>query len=212
MRVSLLFIGKYLVMNYKKHYNALCKRGQTDRSLDYSEKHHIIPKCKGGSNDAENITHLTAKEHYLAHYLLHMMYPEDRQLWYALFSMAFMINENQQRYQVSSRVYERLKLEKSEDSKKNIATSLKNLEKAVQAVKGKKRDKTWNEKATKAWIEKKGKGSAMKREDLLYLIKKHKGYISKVGKELGWPGPTVASGCRYHNIDYRQIKQEYYER
>jgi 5-methylcytosine-specific restriction endonuclease McrA len=61
-------------MNYKKIYDLLCSRGQTVRSLDYIEKHHIIPKCLGGNDSEENLTRLTAREHYIAHWLLHKIY------------------------------------------------------------------------------------------------------------------------------------------
>lgn len=36
----------------------------------YQEKHHIVPKTMGGSNDKENLIYLYAQEHYYAHKLL----------------------------------------------------------------------------------------------------------------------------------------------
>lgn len=36
----------------------------------YVEKHHIIPKSMGGSNNLSNIVKLTAREHFVAHWLL----------------------------------------------------------------------------------------------------------------------------------------------
>jgi len=57
-------------MDYKKIYNNIIERGKTARVLEYSEKHHIIPKCMNGSDVISNISVLTPKEHYLAHYLL----------------------------------------------------------------------------------------------------------------------------------------------
>ena len=36
----------------------------------YYERHHIIPKSMGGSDDESNLIYLTGKEHYLAHLLL----------------------------------------------------------------------------------------------------------------------------------------------
>ena len=35
------------------------------------EIHHIIPKCKGGSDDSSNLIALTSREHFLAHLILH---------------------------------------------------------------------------------------------------------------------------------------------
>jgi len=45
----------------------------------YFEKHHIIPKCKGGNNETHNIVYLTSREHFLAHWLLWLIY-RDRQM------------------------------------------------------------------------------------------------------------------------------------
>lgn len=58
-------------MNYQKIYDQICARGQTNRNLnEYTEDHHIIPKCIGGLDDKQNLTTLTFREHYIAHYLL----------------------------------------------------------------------------------------------------------------------------------------------
>ena len=62
-------------MNYLKIYKDLTVRGQKDRGLEYSERHHIIPKCMGGTDDESNLVKLTAREHYIAHQLLAMAYP-----------------------------------------------------------------------------------------------------------------------------------------
>lgn len=41
---------------------------------DYVERHHIIPKCLGGTDDKDNIVYLTAKEHIICHLLLTKCY------------------------------------------------------------------------------------------------------------------------------------------
>lgn len=67
-------------MNYKKHYDLLITRGK-NRMLDgYLEKHHILPRCMGGTDDIDNLVQLTPEEHYLAHQLLVKIYPEVRGL------------------------------------------------------------------------------------------------------------------------------------
>lgn len=69
-------------MNYIKVYNSLIERA-IGRELDansYYEKHHIIPKSKGGTDDPSNIVYLTYREHIIAHWLLHTNYPTDKQL------------------------------------------------------------------------------------------------------------------------------------
>lgn len=62
-------------MNYKKHYELLITRGQNRVLEGYVEKHHIIPRCMGGSDERENLVQLTPEEHFLAHQLLIKMYP-----------------------------------------------------------------------------------------------------------------------------------------
>ena len=37
---------------------------------EYGEHHHIIPKSLGGDDNTTNIVKLSAREHYLCHYLL----------------------------------------------------------------------------------------------------------------------------------------------
>ena len=64
-------------MNYEKHYNLLIERAKTRVIKGYTEKHHIIPKCMGGTDDASNISILTPEEHYIAHLLLVKMYPSN---------------------------------------------------------------------------------------------------------------------------------------
>lgn len=67
-------------MNYKAIYDALITRARI-RSLDqYTESHHVIPRCMGGSDDLDNLVDLTPEEHYVAHQLLIKMYPNNRRL------------------------------------------------------------------------------------------------------------------------------------
>lgn len=75
-------------MDYQKIYNNLIIKRQKSILRDcYFEKHHIIPKCLGGSNKKENIVKLTPEEHFLAHQLLVKIYPDHKGLKYALYMM-----------------------------------------------------------------------------------------------------------------------------
>lgn len=58
-------------MNYQRIYDELMLSRQ-HRCLSgiYFEKHHIIPRSMGGSNEVTNLVKLTAREHFLAHWLL----------------------------------------------------------------------------------------------------------------------------------------------
>lgn len=79
-------------MDYQKIYNQIIERAQTEKRVkikggEYYEKHHIQPRCLGGSNDKSNLVLLTAREHFLCHRLLCEIYPNDRKLAYSLWMM-----------------------------------------------------------------------------------------------------------------------------
>ena len=63
----------YLSNKYTKWYYNIIHRANNRTLTEYSEKHHIIPKSLGGSNDKENLAVLTAREHFICHWLLYKM-------------------------------------------------------------------------------------------------------------------------------------------
>lgn len=70
-------------MNYQRLYNVLIERAQNRKLVGYYEKHHIVPRCMGGSDVEENIVRLTPEEHFLVHQLLVKIYPENSKLIFA---------------------------------------------------------------------------------------------------------------------------------
>jgi hypothetical protein len=101
-------------MNYQRIYDQLIERAKNRNLEGYKEKHHILPKCLGGSNDKENLVELTAREHFLCHMLLCEIYPKSIKLYQALWLMSTNKNKREgKRYKITSRVYERLKTEAS---------------------------------------------------------------------------------------------------
>lgn len=67
----------------------LNKRGRYLLTEDYKEKHHIQPRCCGGSDEESNLIDLLAEEHYEAHRLLAIENPDNYHLQYAWTMMAF---------------------------------------------------------------------------------------------------------------------------
>ncbi len=61
-------------MNYQKHYDLLIEKAKNRTITGYVERHHIIPKCIGGTNEKKNLVSLTPEEHYVAHILLAKIY------------------------------------------------------------------------------------------------------------------------------------------
>lgn len=80
-------------MNYIKLYQNLCSKPSND---SYTEQHHILPRCLNGSNDATNLVRLSAKGHYLAHWLLCKIYPDNHKIMFA-FNMMSRVNETTKR-------------------------------------------------------------------------------------------------------------------
>ena len=58
------------IMNYEKIYHSIIEKAKTRILTEYFEEHHIIPKSLGGNNSKENKAILTAREHFVCHWLL----------------------------------------------------------------------------------------------------------------------------------------------
>ena len=67
-------------MDYQKIYNNITRRGQNRILEGYSEKHHIVPRCMGGTDEVTNLVSLTPEEHYLCHLLLVKIHPKNIRL------------------------------------------------------------------------------------------------------------------------------------
>jgi hypothetical protein len=55
---------------YKKWYNNIVSSAKNRITEGYSERHHIVPRSLGGSDDASNLVTLSAREHFICHLLL----------------------------------------------------------------------------------------------------------------------------------------------
>lgn len=83
-------------MDYKKIYEQLINKGSSRKPEKnmYYEKHHIIPKCLGGTDISSNLVYLTAEEHFVAHQLLVKICPENKKLMSALSKMCSSSSKN----------------------------------------------------------------------------------------------------------------------
>lgn len=134
-------------MDYSIIYDKLILKAKTEErskgSGIYYERHHIIPKCIGGTDNKSNLVLLTAKEHYVAHKLLCEIYPLDNSLRTALWLFCNGYdNKSRRAYKVSSYEYDRIKQEisliASERSKARKGKySLETRNKISQSNKGK---------------------------------------------------------------------------
>lgn len=74
-------------MDYQLHYDRLVTRAKHRVTTAFTEKHHVIPACMGGSNDESNLVKLTPEEHFVAHQLLVKLHPKNAKLAHAAFMM-----------------------------------------------------------------------------------------------------------------------------
>ena len=115
--------------------NILETRGRFACGNEYHERHHIVPKCMGGTDDKDNLIDLFAREHFIAHKLLAQENPEKTGLIYAWSCMAFVKGSNQERYELTAEEYEEARKAISEVMRNRIITdeTRENMRKASQA-------------------------------------------------------------------------------
>ena len=96
--------------------NILETRGRFSCGEEYHERHHIKPKCMGGSDDESNLIDLFAREHFEAHRLLALENLDVPGLTYAWWCMCNRKgNDTQNRYIVTAEEYEKARIAHSKN-------------------------------------------------------------------------------------------------
>lgn len=112
-------------MNYVKHYGALIERAKARVApLGYTEKHHIVPRCLGGSDEPSNLVRLTAEEHFVAHQLLVKIHPKNDKIVYA----ACLMSQSPHGKRVNNRQYSWLKAKLAEIQSVNFSGKIWTVE------------------------------------------------------------------------------------
>lgn len=95
--------------HYINRYNSFIEQYKiAKRQSEHYEIHHIFPKSMGGTNDKDNLILLTAREHYIAHWILAHAYGSG--MWYAFWMMNTDTRCKHYRYR-NSRGYEKAQYE-----------------------------------------------------------------------------------------------------
>lgn len=97
-------------MNYQAAYDRLISYRREHPAQGYIERHHIIMRSMGGSNESTNLVVLTGREHWIAHLLLHKIHRNSCAA-YACHMMAMRCEERGIPYVRNSRMYERIRKE-----------------------------------------------------------------------------------------------------
>lgn len=102
----------FIKNKYTRYYYGIIEKAANRVTEGYTEKHHIIPRSIGGSNNHDNLVNLTGREHYVCHLLLTKMVTgqEKYKMVKAALMMAHMTGPGQERHKVTGRMYEVLKL------------------------------------------------------------------------------------------------------
>jgi hypothetical protein len=132
-------------MNYLKIYHQIIQRAKfrsnsrkdAKKILGYVEKHHIIPKCLGGSDLEENICFLSAREHFIAHFLLVKLYPNNGKLIYACHRLSV---DKQGEKIKSSRIFEIIKKKNSEYRKTLNKSNCEHIKRQSEKLTGRTKE------------------------------------------------------------------------
>jgi hypothetical protein len=102
---------------YKQWYTNITGRAKNRHLDSYTESHHIVPRSLGGGDEADNLVNLTAREHFVCHWLLvKMTTGQDHHKMLNALRMMRAENPSQQRYKtkITARVYAKIKEEYAE--------------------------------------------------------------------------------------------------
>lgn len=178
-------IYRRFLLNHNAIYTSIIERARSRQPDDdeYYEKHHIIPKCLGGTDDDTNIVKLTAREHYLSHQLLIHMYPYNTKI--ILAAMMMCVDSEYRGTRSDNRLYEWIRKKFSDDhpsktdgGKEKIRNGLEKYYSSLSWER--KKEKIYNESREKRLCEC-GCGEAFivsKKSSKRYLNIKH----SRIGK------------------------------
>lgn len=202
--------------NHKKHYDLLISTRKNMNRIkiknDGYENHHIVPRSMCGNNSQENLVLLNSKEHFMAHYLLWMIYKNSKA------AKAFWYMCTRGKHVYSARAYTaakdaQLSLHRKWITKNEVYTTVAQAELDAYLHDGwilKRRP--FNDKHIDN-LRKSHKGVNLKKEHRLAISKGSKGIPKSESHRLNMLGPTsddtkikIGKPIVYMGITYPGIK------
>ena len=190
----------FLENKYQEWYNSLISNAKNRSIEGYTEKHHIIPKSMGGSNDSDNLVKLTAREHFIAHVLLTKFTESTHKAKMIHALWRFCVGGNKNQKMVSSRYYEKLRIQFSELMQEKMTGenntfygkthSAEARQKISQAGIGRKMSQETKQKLSDA---NKGKILSVLTEDGLRRIKEYRASQVFTEESLAKRGKVISS-------------------
>lgn len=115
---------------YFKIYKSLIDKCRNRSSIKfYTERHRVIPKSLGGSNDETNLVNLTYREHYIAHLLLTKFILDEDSKYKMLKALKYFIFQGSKRTKeginFNSKKYEKIKKIINKDYSNNMSIFMK---------------------------------------------------------------------------------------
>jgi hypothetical protein len=156
-----------------QHYYSRYQRfmdGLKGQSIDgYCEVHHIVPRSLGGSNDKANLISLTARQHYIAHWILaRALGGSAARAFFMMSNFGKYGHVNSTTYAIARKEYSSLvseqmvgrimppvsneTKEKQRQAKLGIKISAEHIEKIRQAQIGRKLSNEWKANVSKGKI------------------------------------------------------------
>lgn len=96
----------FLDNKYARAYHNLIASRKNRSIKGYTETHHIVPKCLGGTNDESNLIRFTAREHFIAHLLLVKAIKDPKGRTKMAFALSRLAHGNSKNYTNNSRTYQ----------------------------------------------------------------------------------------------------------
>lgn len=97
---------------YTSIYFSIIERSRNRNISGYTEKHHIIPKSLGGTNERSNLVKLSAREHYICHLLLTRMTTGNNKSKMVHAASAFVTwasSRHDRKIKINSKIFQTLK-------------------------------------------------------------------------------------------------------
>ena len=122
-------------MNHLIHYDRLIERARVrSKPEGYVERHHVLPRSLGGTDDDSNLVWLTAREHFVAHQLLAHIY--GGKMWYALWRMSLAKRLHSREYSWIRKAHSRAITGRtlSDETKKKMSLARTGKKRSRQAI------------------------------------------------------------------------------
>lgn len=130
-------------MNYQRIHDAIIDRARNRTLLGYRERHHVIPRCMGGTDDNDNLVELTSREHFIVHLLLAEIHNIPK-LWRAVNMLSNWGRSSARQYQRikenlkhSDETKLKMKKPKSESHRNNMKGPKPNSKQYIELTTGK---------------------------------------------------------------------------